>query len=168
MVMIDITDDDDGLGSDSLPLLLTDSRECTAVHEIWSQKYGAGGQQTIDDLRLQGYLDLIRFTSAFFDDGNLVDLEYANSIFSAKGGSHASHLKQHTLAAWLNFASGGVLWDQRFRHLDGSFHEVIGEIDAVLLDPNATKKELVDAQQKAIRINTSRPSNSVCNDAGTP
>lgn len=165
---IDIYDDDSGHVMDSLPVLVTDSRGCTAASSTWGHEYGVGGKQTIDDLRLQGYLDLIRFASAYFDDGNLADLADAKAIFSANGRKDANHLKQHTLAAWLNFASGGVLWDRQIRHLDGPFHETIGEIDAVLLNPNASKKEIVDAQKKAIRINTSRPSNSVCNDAGTP
>ena len=165
---IGVSDDDGGTVFDSLPLLMTDSRGCTAVSSTWRHQFGVGGKQTIDDLRLQGYLDLIRFASTYFDDGNLVDLADAAAIFRENGRNEDHKLKQHALAAWLNFASGGVLWDQEIPHLERPFHEVIGEIDAVLLNPNASTKENVEAQQDAIRISTSRPNNSSCNDAGTP
>jgi hypothetical protein len=164
---IDITDDDFGHVMDSLPLLMTDSRECTAVRPTWSHQYTDPGQQTIDDLRLQGYLDLIRFASAYFNDSNLLTLDDAAAIFNANG-SGVDLLKQYTLAAWLNFASGGVIWDQPIPKIDRPFHDVIGDIDAVLLDPASTKKDLLDAQWDALKINGMNSATSSCNDPGAP
>jgi len=164
-VDVKIKDDDGGRDTDSLPLLITGNRGCTKVDAFWRQQFRGNGPTEIDTSRLQGYLGIIRFTSAYYDSSNLGSLADAEAILSPGGGKNPSRRAQQAgLAAWLNFAAGGVLWDETIPHLDERFSQAIASIDATLLDPNASKQDYNAAMQDAIHINNIRPSQAHCDD----
>ena len=162
---LNVQDDDGGPAADSLPLLITDNRGCTAVHAFWGQQFSGNDPTAIDADRLQAYLDIIHFASAYFDNNNLGTLVDVEAILVPGGGNSPDHrAKQSGLAAWLNFAAGGVLWDENIPHLDQSFVQAIAGIDATLLDPNASKQDYNAAMQDATQINTLRPSQADCGE----
>ena len=168
-VQVDLSDDDAGAHADSLPLLMTDSRECTNVMAFWMQQFLPPGPQVIDDTRLDGYLEVIRFASGFFNASNLATRADAAALLNPQGGTNPARLaQQNALAAWLNFAAGGVRWNQTVPSLNKSFHQAMTEIEAILLKRKASTQEFNVAFQAAEFINTLSPSQAACNDAGTP
>jgi|GEM_PF-3263772 len=164
-VELNVEDDDGGTAADSLTLLITDNRDCTGVQAFWGQQFSGHGQTVIDPDRLQAYLDIVRFASAYFNDSNLGSLDDANAILVPGGGSNPDNRAiQEGLAAWLNFAAGGVLWNETIPHLDQTFAETIVDIEATLLNPDASKQDYNAAMQDGIKINTSKPSQAHCKE----
>ena len=169
-VEVEATDDDGGRsGPDSLPLLITDSRSCTNVMAFWMQQFNPPGPQVIDNGHLDGYLEVIRFASRFFGTNNLATRADAAALLNPQGGTSSVRLaQQNALAAWLNFAAGGVLWNQTVPRLEKPFNQAMTDIEATLWKSKASTKEYNAAFQAAEFINTISPSQASCNDAGTP
>ncbi len=86
------------------------------------------------------------------------------------------------LAAWLNFAKGGVEWDEAITIDQGSgsgsgsgngapvevlsFQALIAEVEAILNNPNATKDDLNRAKELAESVNQHDKNNPLC-DTGS-
>jgi len=134
-VALRLTDDDGGSAESGLDLLVTDNRTCTRDIAYWSQQFtGRGGRAEIDADRLRGYVDVVRYVSAYFDDANLADVNAAESLLAPGGRSAGPGPDvQMVLAAWLNFASGGVGWDQPIPRADAIFNELMARLDTALL-----------------------------------
>ena len=81
------------------------------------------------------------------------------------------------LAAWLNFAKGGVEWDEAITVGQGShsgsgtgapvvevlsFEALIAEVEAILNNPNATKDDLNRAKELAESVNQHDANNPLC------
>lgn len=149
-------DDDGGTAQDSTPLLVTDSRNCSNVVGFWRQQF-RGNNQTIDDERLTGYLEIVRFASTYFDDDNLGSLAQARHILTRPNGGnpHFYRAEEGALLAWLNFAGGGVLWDDTISGAGSLYYEVMTEIERVLLDDGSSNQDYRGVAQLAQRINTS-------------
>ena len=65
----------------------------------------------------------------------------------------------HVLSAWLNFAKGAIDWNEMIdTNRDGvpdtSFGDLIGEVEAIMADPNATKHDLNRAKKLAEAVNS--------------
>ena len=86
---------------------------------------------------------------------------------------------QQTLAAWLNFAKGGVAWDEDITIDDSQsgtgtgsqpaapaevlpFNEVVAEIEAILANPDATKADFERAKDLAEAVNLHDKNNPDC------
>lgn len=170
VVEVETTDDDGGeSGEASMSLIVTDSRECTLGRAFWAQQFSNRGPQEIDDARLDGYLEVVRLASGFFGVGNLGSAADAAALLDPKGGGGPARLaQQNALAAWLNFASGAVLWNQTISRLDQPFYQAMTDIEATLVDANAKNSDYAASSRAATHINVSSRQRSACNDAGTP
>lgn len=148
-----VTDDDGGAATDLLPLIITDDLTCT---RDWRQQFGRTGPQLIDLARLNAYLQIIRFASAYFDDTNLATLAQADAFLRATpGGPHLEGARKELLEAWLNFASGGVRWGDSIKLVNQPFSQVVAGSESILLKPNATAADYKKAWDAATRINRS-------------
>ncbi|HKQ51066.1 MAG TPA: PKD domain-containing protein [Pyrinomonadaceae bacterium] len=148
-----VTDDDGGRAADLLPLIITDDLACT---RDWRQQLARKGPELIDLARLNAYLQIIRFASAYFDDTNLSTPAQAEAILRATpGGPSPEGARKGLLEAWLNFASGGVKWGDQIKLLDQPFSQVIAASESILLKPNATTSDYKRAVEAAQRINQS-------------
>ena len=72
-----------------------------------------------------------------------------------------------TLAAWLNFAKGGILWDEMVdTNRDGTpdlrFRDLIAQVETILKNPNATAAELDRAKSLAEAVNLHDKNNPAC------
>ncbi len=161
---VDVADDDGGTASDDLPLLVTDARTCTMVTAHWRQQFTSQGRQLIDAERLEAYLWMIRFASSAFDAGNLADGSAAGAILQPGGGNdRRARLERATLVAWLNFASGGIGWDEQPARAGGlTFGQLVAELEGVLLDPRASNSALQRAENLAGTVETHSPGNPAC------
>ncbi|MDP6513802.1 MAG: PKD domain-containing protein, partial [SAR202 cluster bacterium] len=101
---------------------------------------------------------------------------------SADGDSQANNLAkkredalQQTLAAWLNFAKGGILWDEDVVVDTGTgsgtkarpsvvlpFNDIIAQVEAILNNPDATHDDLVHAKNLAESVNKHDDGNKDC------
>ncbi len=66
------------------------------------------------------------------------------------------------LAAWLNFARGGVGWTELIdsngdRRPDTAFRVVMAQVEAILLNPGASEAQLEQANVLAERVNAHKP-----------
>jgi len=146
-----VLDDDGGHATTSLPLLITDNLACV---KDWKQQFGRKGSPLIDGNRLAAYLSLVRFASPYFDDTNLATLAQAEEILNSQGGNPFSReVKKEALEAWLNFASGGVAWGDPIRSLNQPFSRVMAEVDAVMLNPNASRDDYKRSSAAARNVN---------------
>ena len=73
----------------------------------------------------------------------------------------------HVLSAWLNFAKGAIDWNEMIdTNRDGvpdtSFGDLIGEVEAIMADPNATKHDLNRAKKLAEAVNSHDKDNPDC------
>jgi hypothetical protein len=72
------------------------------------------------------------------------------------GDTHPSNMKgkatQQALAAWLNFASGAVGWEETVPTGD-AFYAAIACVEDLLLDPDSEHADYVLAKEIAVAIN---------------
>ena len=78
----------------------------------------------------------------------------------------------HTLAAWLNFAKGAIDRNEMVDTdgdgvLDTTFGDLMTEVEAILLDPNATKSDLERAKDLAEAVNSHDEDNPDCTVTAT-
>jgi PKD repeat protein len=148
---IRVLDDDGGDATTSLPLLITDNLACVTD---WKQQFGRKGSPLIDAQRLAAYLSIVRFASPYFDDHNLATLAQAEEILRSQGGNpFLWEVRKEALEAWLNFASGGVAWGDPVRSLNRPFSQVMAEVDAVMLDPHASRDDYKRSSAAARNVN---------------
>ncbi len=87
--------------------------------------------------------------------------------------SSRSRATAQALAAWLNFAKGGVLWDEmvdtnRDGRPDMRFRDLIAQVETILRNPNATKEDLDRAKNLAEAVNQHDENNPACDtETGT-
>ena len=173
-VRIDTIDDDTGSDFNELPKLVTDDCDCAKSQGFWQHQFSGKGKQHIDDVTLAAYLDVENFASGVFsEDVPLSSLADAWNVMQPGGPEvgdpHPSNMKgkatKQALAAWLNFAEGGVLWNQIVPS-GQPFHDAMAQIEAILLDPGSTHGDYVLANEIAEAINTMDEGNPECEDAG--
>ena len=169
-VQITLTDDDHDSDVESLAKIVTGGAECTRSQGYWRHQFRGKGKQHLLDPTLLTYLDLINSTSAVFSElVPAADLAEAEEVFSPGGGMRDKATRQ-TLAAWLNFASGAVAWDEPIDSdgdllADTTFGELVADIELILLDPAATHDELVLARMLAEIVNLLDDDNEDCEDS---
>lgn len=160
-VKVDVTDDDSGTTSDELEKLVTGDSECAYSQGFWGQEFLQQRYQHIDVGTLEAFIDMVGFASSVFSFSGMVplsDISDAEAVFALRGPNIRDHATQQALAAWLNFASGAVGWDDEIIDIDGdtvpeTLMEVIEFIETILLDPFATQADLVLANDLADVVN---------------
>jgi hypothetical protein len=170
MIEVDITDDDGGLCSASMPKMVTGGCSCSRSQGYWKHQFSLKGKQHLDEAVLQSYLDLVDFASAVFSEMvPATDLTEAYDVLWTKGNSKRDKAYRHALAAWLNVAHGCVEWNEPIDTDnddvgDTAAFDVLGAIELMLLDGNATHKDLVQAKDLAEAVNLHDVGNPECND----
>ncbi|MEF8979215.1 MAG: PKD domain-containing protein [Haloarculaceae archaeon] len=173
VVFTRVTDDDGGVGVAGRANVITGDRVCTRTQEFWREQFGTREPQQIDNQALQGYLDVVTFGSGVFSEQASADTPAdARAVFGTSSGGGQGGVevrgraRGETLAAWLNFASGAVGWNERI-DTDGDgeaetpFNEVMTEVESVLRDPDATQEEVEQARDIAESVNN-LPEESLC------
>ena len=158
LVQFDVTDDDGGVSpGDEVSVVIVGNAEDTRSAGYWRHQYRGRGQIHFDAATLECYLAITRHVSAVFDEVvPLTTFAQAEAVLNeaGNGGSQIRHLDRQLLAAWLNFANGGVGLFEMV-DIDGdsvpdaTFVDVIVEAEAVRLDPTSTNAEL-EAQKDAL------------------
>ena len=158
LVRVDVTDDDGGGAFDELPKLVAGAGDCAYSQGFWRHQFRGRGKPHFDVTTLQAYLDLVGFASGVFSEEVAASIPAeAQAVFSP-GGSFYDKAVRQTLAAWLNWASGGVAWDEGI-DLDGDmapdmeFSVLIAMVEAILLDPDSDHADLEMAKDLAEAVN---------------
>ncbi|UAA38776.1 PKD domain-containing protein [Paraneptunicella aestuarii] len=121
------------------------------------------GVNAISEEELIAYMSLIRAASSFFDElMPLTTIEDGLGILKKANKEHESLRRdaiEQALVAWLNFAHGAIRMgdmvnvDHKRNETDMTFKQAITEIEAVLLNPDASKQELRKVTRMAEWIN---------------
>ncbi|MCB0176188.1 MAG: hypothetical protein KDJ97_37160 [Anaerolineae bacterium] len=162
---VDVTDDDGGTNSDSLPKVVTDNQECTRSQGFWKKQFSDKGKRQVDDAALAAYLDIANFASAIFSEQMPANtVVEARQVMDVSGPGLRNNAQAQLLAAWMNFAQGAVGWDQSI-NVDGGdspFYQVMSEAETILLDGNASQDQLERAKDLAESVNLHDEDNSAC------
>jgi hypothetical protein len=155
-ITITVTDDDGGSDTASLTKIVTgDADECRS-QGYWKHQVGTKGKHHIDDDTLEAYLDIINFASGVFsEEVDASTIPEARDVMWQKGPSMREKANAQVLAAWFNFANGGILWDEEVDVCGDTmeFNEIVDEAETILLDPDASKKELERAKDLGEAVN---------------
>jgi len=167
-IAVEVTDDDEGADSASLPKLVTGDGDCTKSQGFWKHQFSEKGKHQVDDTTLEAYLDMVNFASVVFSEQVPArTIEEAREVMWARGPSIRDKAEAQLLAAWLNFAHGSLDWDELIDTDDDgvgdtSFHQVMTEAEAILLDAYATHQELRHAKNLAEAMNLHEDGNPAC------
>jgi hypothetical protein len=172
-VTVQVTDDDGGTASDSLPKLITGDNDCVISESHWRNRFrdgdtdhsgggtGHGHHAHFDDATLQAFLDVIDFASAYFSElvpaSTLAEAAAVFELKKVQGSSQHADAVRETFVAWLNFASGAIglteVIDLHPHAADAPFLTVIQAIEATLLNPAASDAAVRAARDLAKAIN---------------
>jgi hypothetical protein len=159
-VGLSVTDDDGGVASASLTALITGAEGCTRGHGFWGHQFRGKGRSHFDQATLEAFLAIANLPSGVFSElAAASSTEEARAVFEAaeRTGNDPSGMRakatREALAAWLNFASGGIGWTDLAGGL--AFHEAMAQVEAILLNADATHQDLVLAKDIADAINES-------------
>jgi hypothetical protein len=167
-----VSDDDGGSVSLSYGKLVTGAEVCTRSQGFWKHQFAAKGNQHVDDATLAAYLEVINWASRLFPEQlNLGSLDAAKAVIDPKGPDMRPKAQAQLLSAWLNFASGAVGWDElvdtdRDGAPDMSFHAVMEQAEAILLNPDASHEELVRAKDLVEAANLMDEGSDACSGDG--
>ena len=168
---IDLSDDDGGTNLSSLPKLVTGNAVRPLGDGLWRQQFSGKANPQIDNRTLQSYLDVVGFASRVFNEKvPAATLAQAQAVLQPGGASvgdtDPSNMKgkatQEAFMAWLNFANGGVGWNQIVGN-GQTFRDAMAQVENILLTPNRTHNDYVLAKNIAGSINGSSASNLLCN-----
>lgn len=146
-----------GLVLTTAPVVVTDSRTCPKARGYWQHQFKQEGHTDFDAFTLERYLDIIKWASRVFPAMvPLNSLADAEAILHPEGpsvhGADPDHKKAKaigdTFVAWLNWASGGVLYTERLKN-GLVFHEAMTDLENILLNPASTKKDFENAHKLA-------------------
>jgi hypothetical protein len=154
-------DDDGGAAADDLTVLVVGQADRVRSAGYWQQVYrGRASEFTAQDLLCR--LDIAGALSAVFSEArpaSTVPEAYAVLNPAGNGGVPSEALDRQLLAAWLNFANGGVGWAELLDTdgdglLDTSFGDLVQAAEAVRLDATSTPIELLRQKDRLERLNT--------------
>ena len=160
-VTLDVTDDDGGTDTDSVKVLITGTPTLTRGAGYWQHQYKGNGKIDFSDAQLDCYLEIAAFLSNVFNeerDASTRAIAHDDIFVAGKNGSASEQLDREVLTAWLNFANGGVEYDEML-DTDGddvpdtSFIDVMTAAESVRLDPLSTRDELLAQKDLLVDIN---------------
>lgn len=173
---VGVADDDGGVDSGEFPKIVTDDYICTRSQGFWKHQFGKGKPQ-INSETLKAYLDIVNFASAVFSEIVPANtLEEAVIVFQGEDNNNNDNDKSEIrekaqaqlLAAWLNYAGGAVAWTELIEIKDEKvykpFSQIIQEVEAILLNPEATHQELEYAKDLAEAINKADECKEICEE----
>jgi hypothetical protein len=162
-LIVSVADDDGGANAVSFTKLVTGRATCTQGLGFWKHQFSVLGTHQIDNPTLLAYLGVINHASGLYSERVAAStLPEARAVLNPSGSSMRPKAQAHLLAAWLNFAHGSVGWDElidtdRNGTPDTPLRQVLGQAEAILLNPNANQQQLVRAKDLAESINLHDP-----------
>lgn len=160
-VVLRSVDDDGGAATDGLTVLVVGLADRVRSAGYWQQIYrGRASEFTAPDLLCR--LDIVGTLSAVFSEvrpASTVPEAYDVLNPAANGGVPSAALDRQLLAAWLNFANGGVGWSELVDTdgdgtLDTSFADLVQTAEAVRLSVTSTPVQLLAQKDRLERLNT--------------
>ncbi len=131
----------------------------------------------MDDETLIIYLGLIDLASSVFSNTSLEDAQNIMQPAGDDNGDDPSNRRakatKQLLAAWLNFASGAIGWNETVNveleddtTLSLTFAQLIDQAEDILGDPDATRHDLEFAKDLAEAVNLHDQDNEACDEDG--
>ncbi|MEO6711903.1 MAG: multicopper oxidase domain-containing protein, partial [Mycobacteriales bacterium] len=156
-----VRDDDGGTGSDTIAVIITGTPTLSRGAGYWQTAYKGTGGAGYSAAQLQCFLDIAAFLSDDFNEvRNASTIPHAYNDIFVKGlkGDMKEQLDRQLLAAWINFANGGVEYNEMLDtdnngSLDTSFITVMTNAELVRLNPASTKAQLQVQRDILTRIN---------------
>lgn len=154
-------DDDGGAATDDLTVLVVGQADRVRSAGYWQQIYrGRTSDFTAQDLLCR--LDIAGALSGVFSEvrpASTVPEAYAVLDPAGNGGVPSEALDRQLLAAWLNFANGGVGWSELLDTdgdglRDTSFADLVQTAEAVRLDPTSTPIQQLEQKDRLESLNT--------------
>ncbi len=158
---VTVTDDDGGSNSVTFTKVVTNNETDAKTLGFWRHQFRDKGHHQVDDTTLDSYLDIVNFASAVFsEDVVLATFDDAQDVLQPGGADvgdpHPSNMKGkatgQSLAAWLNFASGAVGWDETVPTTQPLW-QAMGQVEDILLHPDSNHPDYVLANDIATSIN---------------
>ena len=166
-VGLEVTDDDGGVGSDSIWVVVTGVVEQLRNPGYWYNQLDFSSKKRntndFDAATLGCYLEITSHMSPVFGSYRSVDtFEEARDVLNTRKTSDDREIMvRQLLTAWLNFANGALEWDELVdtdgdKVPDTPFATVIRHAEALRLDPTSSRSELLAQEQLLERINGGR------------
>jgi hypothetical protein len=146
LIQVTTNDDDGGSDTDSTAKLFTGDTDRTYGSGYWKHQYRGNGKLQVDEATLEGYLEIVDFVSRVFSEQTTATTSTAAAaVLSPGGGDKRAVATADLFVAWLHFASGAVSSDATvpIKGLQVPYLEVMNEIEAIVLDPIATRAHLL-------------------------
>ena len=157
-------DDDNGFSPvDTIQVIIVGNADEPMKSEHWKHEFTHRDHGDFTDAQLNCYLAITAFTSLVFNETrDASTIEAAGRVLSHEKPpalEELRHLDAEILAAWLNFANGGIAWDQMIdTDKDGTgdtpFFTVMANAEAVRNDPSSTKKQIIEQRELLRRVNS--------------
>jgi len=159
-------DDDGGVSPvDTANVVIVGNADLARTGGYWQDQFRSHltdkGHSDFDQATLQCYLAIAGYMSRVFNevrDASTFDAAYQVLFANQSRGSAIELLDRQLLAAWLNFANGAIEFTE-FVDTDGdgiadtSFANALAAAEAVRLDPNATRAQILAQKNILERIN---------------
>ena len=146
---VDVTDDDNGVGSDSAVVLVTGNATVSKGHGWWLNEYRPKSANDFTPAQLQCYLDIVNYLSMVFsEDTPALTRAQATKILNAPAKAPEDVIfDQMALGAWLNFANGSIKLDSPVDSngdgvADSTFGAVMFTAESVRLNPASTMAQI--------------------------
>jgi uncharacterized protein len=135
------------------------SRSCAEPVGRWRHHFSAQGSE-IDSTTLQSYLQVVRTMSSIFDERHASStINDARLLLQAGGApvgaappNQRGFAVSEATAAWLNFAAGGVRWNDPIG--GETMLGLMASGESILLNGTATESELLAARAAFQKVNT--------------
>ena len=155
-----VTDDDAGVGTDTVKVLITGDPSKARGPGYWQHQYSGNGKIDFTNARLLCYLEITAFVSDVFNearDASTLAKAYDVIFLGGNGGDERQMLDRQLLVNWLNFANGGIEWGEMIDtdnngSLDTAFADVMANAEAVRLNPASTEAQLRAQRQLLQKI----------------
>lgn len=166
-----VVEDDDGDSAEvSVIKLIVGQFLCPQSQGFWKHQVSAKGKPHVDESTLLSYLEMIAWASSYFGDKeSLESLDDARDVMEIKGPGMRSKAEAQLLAAWLNFTSGSIGWEEIIDtdadgELDMPFYEIVQRVETILLLEQPTHDERVKAKDLAEAVNKSSKGQNACDE----
>ena len=166
-VGLTVGDDDGGSANDAVWVVVTGTSSTVRNSGWWYNAYGTNRKPVFSAQTLDCYRLVVNHVSAVFGpsgSGSFRVLDttvQVRDLLNTRQTSDANELMMRPLAAtWLNLANGSLRWDQVVDTdgdgiVDTPISQVLRTAEAVRIDPNATRSELLAQEVILNRINGS-------------
>lgn len=161
LVTMATTDDDGGISSDNVNVIITGNADARRGAGYWYDQYRGkkDNKNALSPELLHCYLQIVDYVSDVFDESVDASTQpLATAVLHGRGPAPPPQLHRELLTAWLNFANGSIALDEQVdtnqdKVADTAFIDVLLAAESVALDPGATDDEILATKDVLERIN---------------